>query len=418
MAAVVQTLRHNKWHDRYPELGTGPIPIEPYVSREYFEQERERIFRKVWLNIGRVEQIPQSGRLFCQRSRMCNTSILVVHGKDGAIRAFHNMCSHRGNQLVWNKQGDLSNVYLQIPRLGVCTRWFSAISPTKTTSLASRRSPGDDALHPPLRTLSSPPPPPSLPSSSLPPSLSPSPPLTPPSVSVDTWEGFISKMWTLILSRRYSSIRGRTAGKHHGVSLCGNISQLLFVAHRCQCQLEGCQRRVQEVYHISTPYRRIIGNVFAVKQIPMRTRSILRSFLRTAGFRCRPILIGSHPVESLAQRFGSVVLQQNNIYSKKLPKGVNPTRYTIGRSTVLPCFRTVLSTFPTGRMTQIFGRWRKTGRAGKSGPIRRRQKRWRSDSARKSARSRFVTRCWKMAALWRGPKDVGVRSEEGNRSTR
>ena len=41
-----------KWHARYPDLGTGPISIEPYISREYFEQEREHIFRKVWLNVG------------------------------------------------------------------------------------------------------------------------------------------------------------------------------------------------------------------------------------------------------------------------------------------------------------------------------------------------------------------------------
>ena len=64
MAAGAQMSHHKKWHDRYPELGTGPISIEPYISREYFEKERERIFRKVWLNVGRVEQIPQPGDYF------------------------------------------------------------------------------------------------------------------------------------------------------------------------------------------------------------------------------------------------------------------------------------------------------------------------------------------------------------------
>jgi phenylpropionate dioxygenase-like ring-hydroxylating dioxygenase large terminal subunit len=105
MATSAQRSHHTKWHDRYPELGTGPIPIEPYISREYFEKERERIFRKVWLNIGRVEQIPSSGDYFVKDLAMCTTSILVVRGKDGTIRALHNMCSHRGNQLVWDKQG-------------------------------------------------------------------------------------------------------------------------------------------------------------------------------------------------------------------------------------------------------------------------------------------------------------------------
>jgi hypothetical protein len=60
-AASLGTSNGKKWHDLYPELGTGPIPIEPYVSREYFEKEQALIFRKVWLNIGRVEQIPNPG---------------------------------------------------------------------------------------------------------------------------------------------------------------------------------------------------------------------------------------------------------------------------------------------------------------------------------------------------------------------
>ena len=32
---------------------------------------------------------------------MLDTSVLLVRGKDDAIRAFHNMCAHRGNKLVW-----------------------------------------------------------------------------------------------------------------------------------------------------------------------------------------------------------------------------------------------------------------------------------------------------------------------------
>ena len=53
-----------KWSKRYPDLGTGPVSIEPYISAEYFEKEREYIFRKVWLNVGRVEQIPEPGDYF------------------------------------------------------------------------------------------------------------------------------------------------------------------------------------------------------------------------------------------------------------------------------------------------------------------------------------------------------------------
>jgi phenylpropionate dioxygenase-like ring-hydroxylating dioxygenase large terminal subunit len=63
--------------------------------------EREAIFRRTWLNIGRVEQVPNKGSYFTKELAVCDTSIVVVRGQDDTIRAFHNMCRHRGNKLVW-----------------------------------------------------------------------------------------------------------------------------------------------------------------------------------------------------------------------------------------------------------------------------------------------------------------------------
>ena len=94
-----------KWSKRYPDLGTGPVSIEPYISAEYFEKEREHIFRKVWLNVGRVEQIPEPGDYFVKDLAVCRTAVVIVRGEDGGIRAFHNMCSHRGNPVVWDGKG-------------------------------------------------------------------------------------------------------------------------------------------------------------------------------------------------------------------------------------------------------------------------------------------------------------------------
>ena len=34
--------------ERYPEVDMGPLSIEPYVSEEFFELEREKIFKKKW----------------------------------------------------------------------------------------------------------------------------------------------------------------------------------------------------------------------------------------------------------------------------------------------------------------------------------------------------------------------------------
>ena len=111
MTAVETTLpllNGNKWHDQYPELGTGPLPLTVFTPKEQFALEREHIFSKVWLNVCRIEQIPNPGDYFVKDISVCNTSVIVVRGKDGQIRAFHNMCSHRGNKVVWDQHGNSS----------------------------------------------------------------------------------------------------------------------------------------------------------------------------------------------------------------------------------------------------------------------------------------------------------------------
>ena len=96
---------NKKWTLEYPELGTGPIPTEPYISKECFELEREKILKRVWLNVGRVEEIPENGDFLVREIAVGNASILIVRGKDGVIRGFHNVCKHRANKLVWEDHG-------------------------------------------------------------------------------------------------------------------------------------------------------------------------------------------------------------------------------------------------------------------------------------------------------------------------
>ncbi|EIF28855.1 ring-hydroxylating dioxygenase, large terminal subunit [Burkholderia sp. Ch1-1] len=90
---------------RYPEMGTGPIPVEPYVSPEYFAREKEAIFKKTWIHVGRVEEIPKPGDYFVKELAACDTSIIVVRNRQGEIRAMHNVCSHRLNEIAYESCG-------------------------------------------------------------------------------------------------------------------------------------------------------------------------------------------------------------------------------------------------------------------------------------------------------------------------
>lgn len=80
-----------------PQLGTDKISIERYTSRAFMRLEWERMWTKVWLLGGRTSDIPNPGDYIC--TDIGRESILIVRQDDGGIRAFHNVCLHRGNQL-------------------------------------------------------------------------------------------------------------------------------------------------------------------------------------------------------------------------------------------------------------------------------------------------------------------------------
>ena len=85
----------------HPELGTGPVSFEDSISPAFYELEREAIFERAWLNVGRVEQLPRNGSYFTKQLPGLRASLIVSRDMDGRVRAFHNVCRHRGNKLVW-----------------------------------------------------------------------------------------------------------------------------------------------------------------------------------------------------------------------------------------------------------------------------------------------------------------------------
>jgi phenylpropionate dioxygenase-like ring-hydroxylating dioxygenase large terminal subunit len=90
-------------------LGTGPIPAGPYYRADYFELEREAVFKRTWLQIGHVCELPQPGTFIVRQLEFAGASILITRASDGRIRAFHNVCTHRGTQLVAEDSGSRSS---------------------------------------------------------------------------------------------------------------------------------------------------------------------------------------------------------------------------------------------------------------------------------------------------------------------
>jgi phenylpropionate dioxygenase-like ring-hydroxylating dioxygenase large terminal subunit len=74
-----------------------------YTSSEFMQQEWESIWTKVWLLLGREEEIPEPGDW--QMEEVGRESILMVRQTDGRIKAFYNVCQHRGQRLVSEEKG-------------------------------------------------------------------------------------------------------------------------------------------------------------------------------------------------------------------------------------------------------------------------------------------------------------------------
>ena len=73
-------------------------PAEAYTSRAYAEAEGDRLWARVWQHVGRVEEIPEVGSYITYD--IGNDSILIVRASTDQIKAYHNVCPHRGRKLV------------------------------------------------------------------------------------------------------------------------------------------------------------------------------------------------------------------------------------------------------------------------------------------------------------------------------
>ena len=69
-----------------------------YASQSVFALERERLFHAQWFCVGRAEQVPSRGD--CLHVHVAGESVLILRQKDDSLRAFYNVCRHRGSRLV------------------------------------------------------------------------------------------------------------------------------------------------------------------------------------------------------------------------------------------------------------------------------------------------------------------------------
>ncbi|MEP3052201.1 MAG: aromatic ring-hydroxylating dioxygenase subunit alpha [Erythrobacter sp.] len=107
------------------DMPTDSLPIEPYVSEEFAKLERERLWPNVWLFAAREDEMPDAGDSVV--FEVGEKSFVLIRQADGAVRAFYNVCLHRGRKLrteagnatqlrcnfhgfTWNNDGSLKEI--------------------------------------------------------------------------------------------------------------------------------------------------------------------------------------------------------------------------------------------------------------------------------------------------------------------
>jgi glycine betaine catabolism A len=86
--------------------GLRSLPQKYFVSPEIFASEQQRIFAKEWLLVGHQSQIPDPGDFFI--ATVANESLIVTRDQQSQVRAFFNVCRHRGSRLKEERCGHSS----------------------------------------------------------------------------------------------------------------------------------------------------------------------------------------------------------------------------------------------------------------------------------------------------------------------
>jgi len=80
--------------NRRPLSQASPLPWWCYVAPEWYERELETIFRREWLCVGRVDQVPNPGDFYT--IPVIGQPLIVVRDKNERVNVLSAVCRHRG----------------------------------------------------------------------------------------------------------------------------------------------------------------------------------------------------------------------------------------------------------------------------------------------------------------------------------
>ncbi|MEX2282577.1 MAG: aromatic ring-hydroxylating dioxygenase subunit alpha [Gemmatimonadota bacterium] len=94
------------------QQGARTMPGEYYTSPDILAEEKETIFARHWNLAGRVTRLDRPGDYMLRT--IAGESIIIVRSRDGKLRAFFNVCRHRGTRICREETGHFSET-IQCP---------------------------------------------------------------------------------------------------------------------------------------------------------------------------------------------------------------------------------------------------------------------------------------------------------------
>lgn len=86
--------------------GARTLPGEYYTSDAIFAEEQERLFSRQWVAVGRADRLATPGDYIVRE--IAGESLILLRDRSGALRAFFNVCRHRGTRLCSEPSGHFS----------------------------------------------------------------------------------------------------------------------------------------------------------------------------------------------------------------------------------------------------------------------------------------------------------------------
>src|SRR5215469_4247543 len=83
------------------------LPARYYTDPAVFRDELERFYCEMWVCAGRADQVADSGDYFLRE--IATENIIITRDSDHNIRAFYNVCRHRGTRIVTAPEGKFSS---------------------------------------------------------------------------------------------------------------------------------------------------------------------------------------------------------------------------------------------------------------------------------------------------------------------